>query len=343
MAVNVFLSSRVWAEPLNAFGLRHHVAALYEEVFRDREVRMYPREREGGLLAAGLRHLPTLLAGDVNVLAQGYPVVTGALASWVRRNPGLIMHTWKVPGISDRRLSARAYDVLLRRVINRARAVVVANHLQRRQIEALGVACPVIFAPVTVDSRFWHPEPDKMDIDLARFELKRDSYVLTVGGTDRDETYAARVAGLLGLLYVRATYDKHSAERARLQLACENLEGHSRILVNSSHVELRALYAGARIICLPTVTRTNPAGLSSMVEAMACGALVGIPESLAEGYVVDGSNGLVLSDVPEDFAARVVLAAARVPSIRLAVRKFAEEQLNVLRVGTNLRSKLLAE
>ena len=122
MVVNLFLSSHIWVKPLNAFGVRQHVAALYEDVFRGYDVRVFPKDSTTALLADGLLHFPALLGGKVNVIAPGYPVVAGALASWVRRNPGLIVHTWKVPGMSDERRSARAYDCLLRRVIGRARA-----------------------------------------------------------------------------------------------------------------------------------------------------------------------------------------------------------------------------
>ncbi len=219
MVVNLFLSRHTWTLPLNAFGVRQHVAALYEEVFRGCDIRIYPKGPVGGPLTAGLRYLPALRSGEINVIAPGYPVVAGALASWVRRNPGFIVHTWKVPMGADERLSARAHDFLLHRVIDRARAVVVVNMTQKRQLEAMGIACPVVFAPVSVYSQFWQPNPDGMDDVLTHFGLEISGYVLTVGGPDRDEIYAAQLARSLGLPYVRATYDIHSAKHAGLQLA----------------------------------------------------------------------------------------------------------------------------
>ena len=341
MVVNLFLSTHVWTLPLNAFGVRQHVAALYEEVFRGCDVRVYPKRPTGRLLTDVLRHLPALLAGEVNVLAPDYPVVAGALASWIRRNPGFIVHTWKVPGVSDERLSARIHDHLLRRVIGRARAVVVVSMTQKRQLEAIGVTCPVVFAPVSVDCRFWHADP--VDDVLAHFGLAKRGYVLTAGGIDRDEIYAAKLASLLGLSYVRASWDVDSAERARLQLARENLEGHSRILINPSDVELRALYAGAWLVCLPTLTKTNPAGLTSLVAAMACGAAVAVPETIAEGYVEDGTNGLVLRGAPAEFAARLLSEKDELPSIRQMARKFAETRLNNLTVAQQVRAQFQSE
>lgn len=343
MVVNLFLSSHVWTAPLNVFGVRQHVAALYEEVFRGSELRVYPRNQKGGLLVNGLRHLPALLSGEISVLTQGYPVITGALASWIARNPRLIVHTWKVPGLSDARISARAYDLLLRRVINRARAVVVVSKVQKRQLEALGVSCPVVFAPVSVDSAFWREDPEDLDNVLLHFGLAKHGYVLTAGGPDRDEVYAAKLASLLGMPYVRTTYDIHTAELARLQLARENLESHTRILVRPSDVELRALYAGAGLVCLPTLTRTNPAGLTSLVEGMACGAAVAIPETIAEGYVEDGENGLVLRWSPDEFAARMLSLHDKLPIIRQKARQFAESELNNVTVARQVKAQFQAE
>jgi len=343
VVVNLFLSTHVWTLPLNAFGVRQHVAALYEEVFRGCDVRVYPKRPTGHLLVEVLRHLPVLLAGEINVLAPDYPVVAGALASWLRRNPGFIVHTWKVPGVSDRRLSARIHDYLLRRVIDRARAVVVVSMTQKRQLETMRVTCPVAFAPVSVDCLFWRADPVDMDDVLKHFGLAKRGYVLTAGGIDRDEIYAAKVASVLGLTYVRASWNADSAERARLQLTRESLEGHSRILVNPSDVELRALYAGAWLVCLPTLTRTNPAGLTSLVAAMACGAAVAVPETIAEGYVEDGTNGLVLRGTPDEFAARLLSERDELSSIREMARKFAETRLNNLTVAQQVRAQFLAE
>ena len=343
MAVNLLLSTHVWTLPLNAYGVRQHVAALYEEVFRGCDVRVYPKRPTGNLLSDVLRHLPVLLGDEVNVLAPDYPVVAGALATLVRRNPALIVHTWKVPGVSDERLSARVYDFMLRRVIDRARSVVVVSMTQKRQLEALGVSCTVLFVQVSVDSRFWHPDPVGMDDLLAHFGLEKRGYVLTVGGSDRDEAYAAHVAGMMGLPYVRATYNVHTAETARLQLASENLESHSRILIKPSDVELRALYAGAWLVCLPTQTRTNPAGLTSLVEAMACGAAVAIPETIAERYVEDGTNGLVLRGAPDEFAARLLSKRDNLTMIGQRARKFAEIELNNLTVAQRVRDQFRSE
>jgi hypothetical protein len=89
------------------------------------------------------------------------------------------------------------------------------------------------------------------------------------------------------------------------------------------------------------MTKTNPAGLSAMVEAMACGALVGIPEYLAEGYVTDGVNGLLLSERPQEFAERVLNYSGGVSFMRSTAREFADRALNVRLVAANLQTFLV--
>ena len=341
--MNIFLTSHVWTIPLNKFGVRQHVAALYEEIVKGEDVHVYPKDASSGLLLNVVRHLPALFSGELNIITQGYPIVAGALVSFVRKDPSLIVHTWKVPGYTDARLSARIYDVMLRRAIKKAKAVVVASRPQKRQLKAMGVTCPVFFAPVTVDCQFWKPSPEGMEEILTKFGLTKAGYVLTVGGSDRDEVYAAHVAKRIGLPYVRTTYDVRLAERVKLKLVSENLESISRVLVYPSYVELRALYAGALLVCLPTITKTNPAGLTSLVEAMACGAVVAVPEPIAEGYVEDGINGFVLRGEAKEFADRLISKNSDLLLIKQIARRFAEIELNNINVAQQVRKRLLSE
>ena len=192
---------------------------------------------------------------------------------------------------------------------------------------------------MSVNSLFWHADPVGLDDVLMHYGLEKRGYMLTVGGNDRDEIYAAKAARILGLPYVRVTYDINTAESARIHIARESLEGHSRILINPSDVEMRALFAGAWLVCLPTVTRTNPAGLTSLVVAMACGAAVAIPETIAEGYVEDGANGLVLNAGANNFAERLLSGSDDLPLIRKMARKFAVTKLNNLTVAQQVRAQ----
>jgi glycosyltransferase involved in cell wall biosynthesis len=340
MAVNLFLSSHVWLGARSPNGPKHHFRLLYEEVFRGHAIAVFPKRPDSWLLLGAVRNVPAVLQGDLNVLGPGYPVISGALASLVKRDPRIIVHTWKVPGATDHHLTAHAYDAALRRAMGLAKAVVVASLVQKRQIEAIGVSCPVLFAPVTVDSVFWHPDPHDRQNVLNRFDLRERGYILTVGGTDRNERYAAVVAKSLGLTYVRSTYDIEIAELARNELSRSDLAENIRVLVNPSDTEVRALYAGAFLVCLPTRTRTNPAGLSALVEAMACGTVAAVPEDLAEGYFSDGISGLTLGGTADEFSMRVLAIRDRFPVIAKRAREVAETALHQRTVGERIRSEM---
>lgn len=325
---------------MNSDGVRQHVAALYEEVFRDFDLRIFPKSLSHGFITDVIRHFLVLPFGKFNVLSQGYPFATGALWTWLQRDLGLIVHTWKVPGLSDERLTAKINDTLLRRVISSARAVVVVSMTQKRQLESMKISCPVFFARVSVDSQFWHSDAFRSPGVLKKFGLERGAYVLTAGGPDRDEVYAAQVAKLFGLTYVRASWDNNTTKRSIQVLASNNLDAHAQILENPTDIELRSLYANSFLVCLPTLTRTNPAGLTSLVTAMACESVVAVPDSIAEGYVNDGVNGFILSDSPSDFVARLRTKVDTFDSVRRMAREFAQNHLNNFIVARELRSQL---
>jgi glycosyltransferase involved in cell wall biosynthesis len=339
MSINIFLSTYSWTLPLNSFGVRQHVVALYDQVFMDQGHRIFPTRPINNLALNVLRHFLPALLGKLNVVSQGYPFILGGLISLLRPDPKLIVHTWQIPGSTEDRLSSKVNDILLRHIARRASAVVVVSLAQKRQFEAIGVSCPVLLAKVSVDSKFWHANPVEADDVLREFNLTKEGYILTAGGPDRDEIYASKVARLLGLTYVRASWDAATTARSRQQLADHGLDAHSLILTNPSDIELRSLYSAAFSVCLPTLTRTNPAGLTSLATAMACGGIVAVPESISEGYVVNGVNGYILTDSPEEFVAKLRAHSDERNAMRSAARTFAQTELNNFTVAQRLRNQ----
>lgn len=103
------------------------------------------------------------------------------------------------------------------------------------------------------------------------------------------------------------------------------------------------LYKGAFVVCLPTITRTNPAGLTALVEAMSCGGVVAIPAEIGEGYVEDGVSGFLLDQEPGVLAGRLRVAGARMQQLRVAARETAQGTLNVVTVATQLRNAILGQ
>jgi len=340
--VNIFLSSFVWSQPRPGSGIRHHVLDLYSRVFSNEGYVVYPTRPVSFDILGALWHLTKFKSGTFNVVTQGYPVIAAFLALLLGMRVRLIVHTWKVPGHTDDRLTARLYDLALDRLIRSADLVVVASEQQRRQLSEKYPKIRICFAPVTVDCEYWSPDRDAEGDPavLSNFGLKRERYVLTVGGNDRDERFGILLARELGLKYVRATNDRQLVGQVaaiRDELGAADV---AKVLLNVSDGELRVLYRNAYIVCLPTFTRTNPAGLSALVEAMACGAVVAVPASIAEGYIEDAINGFVLSEHPKDFSYRLTGLQSQFSSVRRRARQTAVKELAQETIAEHVRGQL---
>jgi len=297
--VNILLPDLSYSSPRNKAGVRHHLYDLYTSVFHGQDTRVYPTEKVQNILYSAIRDLFRVRSGSLNVVTQGYSVLTVYAAALLWKDIRIIVHTWKVPGFSDKRITASVYDYLLDKVINKSMMVVVASKKQERQIRLLYPDVQTFFAPVTVDTKFWSPGEDTTRL-LSRYGLKENNYILTVGGNDRNEEICMKVAERLGVPYIRVTKNQPVIDHVKAVEKALNKPGITTILSNISDTDLIALYHNAFVVLLPTITRTNPAGLSSLVEALSCASVVVVENDLAEGYVIDGENGMVLTDLNVD-------------------------------------------
>lgn len=261
------------------------------------------------------------------------------------RDAKIIVHTWKIPGHSDQRWTAGMYDHILDYLIRKADLVVVASMKQLTQLEESYPSLPRYFAPVTVDCRFWSPSTDReQDLQrLASLDVKHGGFVLTVGDSDRDEKLGLSIARGLGWPYVRVTKDKRQIELLRRAEQEFDLRETTKVLVDVSDEDLRALYRSAFVVSLPTVTRTNPAGLSALTEAMACAAVVLAPRDISEGYITDHVNGVTFDTWDADKAVNKILqfSPGELTSMGTMAREFAIANLNSQKVAEGLRKALL--
>jgi len=290
--VNILLPDFSYSYARNEAGVRHHLYELYTKVFSGQNVNILPAIKARNILSAAIRSFFTIRSGSLNVVTQGHSVLATYAATMIRRDIRIIVHTWKVPGFSDDKITAYIYDYILRKLIRKSLIIVVASRKQERQLKGLFPSVPTFFAPVTVNTEFWMPKTNIAPL-LVTYGLKESSYVLTVGGNDRNEEIGMRVAGLLGLQYVRVTKNQSVIDRIKVVEKELNMSGMTIILSNIGDADLRVLYQSAFVVILPTITDTNPAGLSSLVEALSCGAMLAVGADLAEGYIVDGENGIV--------------------------------------------------
>ena len=342
--VNLLFSSIDWTRPRNAAGVRHHVFDMYTRAFASASFRVYPTRSSGNWLTQTVYHAFRIGPSSVNVVAPGFPVLSAYLAQRVVRGAKVVVHTWKVPGYTSRRWTARAYDCVLDDLIRKAVLVVVASRKQLAQMSERYPGVPVLFAPVTVDCQFWCPDAGRGEDAhrLSTLGVDRDGFVLTVGDSDRDEALGVEIAARLARCYVRVTKDKRQVRMLRQAEEAVRSGERAKVLLDVSDEDLRALYRAAYVVSLPTLTRTNPAGLSALTEAMACGALVLAPEELCNGYIVDQVSGVTFNVWDAGKVSRKMLQITpdRLEAIRTEARRMAMVELSSERVAANLRQVL---
>jgi len=338
---NIFLPNLSYISPRNRSGIRHHLFDLYSNVFDGQVVTVLPVDNVHNLLLKAALNYSKIVSGSLNVVTQGYSVLSSYAAMLTMPDIHIIVHTWKVPGHTDGRLTSKIYDYFLSQIIKKSVLTVVASKKQEREIRALFPHVRILFAPVTVDSTFWTPECDQPDV-LEKYNLEKDRFILTVGGNDRYEEISLGVAEWLGVQYIRVTRNKSIVNLVRETERKMGLSGKTIILNNISDTELISLYRNALIVLLPTKTKTNPAGLSSLVEAMACGGIIATHRDLAEGYIVDNVNGLLLNDYDINNVAKRLenIGGKTRLLVKANARKFAVKSLNSELVAANFKAVL---
>jgi glycosyltransferase involved in cell wall biosynthesis len=339
--VNIFLSTKRWTKTLaDGVDLKQHVYALYERVFEEKEMELFPKESDISFVKGVYRYLYIAYKSKLNILCPDYPVILGFILSIIKFKNNNVFHTWVVPFHSKNSLKAFLFDVIKYLGMFRSLAIVVASSHQKELLRKIGINKPIFFSPVSVDSNFWFHESCKDT--LAKFGLEKGSYVLTVGGSDRDEIYSAKLAKILKLNYVRCGYDKDILALAKINLNKQDLLGHTTFIHNPSHAELRVLYSDCALLCLPTIIKTNPAGLSSLVEGMSCGALVAFPSELAAGYFNDEEAGLFLKRSAQDFSDKFNRTKTLHSVIKVNARNNAVKELNISKISKCLKRDLIS-
>jgi len=135
----------------------------------------------------------------------------------------------------------------------------------------------VSFVPHPVDHRFFHPAP-------------LGNTILCPGNHMRDEEVVGAIqkAGIAQV--VRCTTHRgillyHRRQRTGVEVYC-----------CKSMSDVLKLYHRSKIVILPVVPDIIPAGITSMLEAMACARVVIAPRcKAAAGNMQDGVNGVILS------------------------------------------------
>lgn len=195
------------------------------------------------------------------VVMQGRSLFYGFFRLFFKRK-GLIVYTWVIPGIGVRSsFTSRLYHFVLRYVMKRSKIVVSSKHQQ--EVLAIQGYRNVYLWFVYAQNNYWR------DLSVSKLSIC-EPYCLVVGGNDRNERLGLELAQKLGCILYRVSKDKGVLRNF------ENLAGEYSFTVRSLHNVsddvLKYLYQNARWVFCFTDTSTNPAGLTAVTEAAACGA-----------------------------------------------------------------------
>lgn len=176
-------------------------------------------------------------------------------------------------------LGWRPRDLVRRYVVPRVDHVVTLTaHSRDALLRAHNRIPPVSVLTAGVDEAFYSPISAVPTVD-----------VLAVG-EDQSRDFGTLLEACRGLacsitLKTRRRLDIPAEMRGRVTVIRERL----------SDVELRALYATARIVCLPLAPTENPGGISTLLEAMAMGKpIVASDHGTVRDHLIDGRDGLVV-------------------------------------------------
>ncbi len=241
----------------------------------------------------------TLLSSDLIIASQGVPIIVTSIVKAIFRKKQIFVHTWKVPDVKGNNQSV--YDVFLRFLIRRSEIVIVNSKKQEKQIVKDYPKKKVLFLRYTVNSAYWNKK-NESDSEFSN-DISKRNYILTAGGNDRKEKLCMKVADELGYTYLRTTNNVRQYEKLK-PLFSENKNHLLMKCLNDR--EMVKIYHNAKAVLLLTDTNTNPAGLTTMLEAMSCGALVICYDELANDYLMNKVDGIVIKDEQEKLIVTIV-------------------------------------
>jgi glycosyltransferase involved in cell wall biosynthesis len=214
----------------------------------------------------------TLVRGlALAVLAGRYDLAVGfhgsgllaAIVRWIggSRKRNLVLIMFRPPRMTGWR------SRLIRRAARLIRAVLIVSPDQADEFAAaLGLPRSRIHViPFGVDTSFF-----------TRSWRGTGDYVLVVGDADRDNAAVARVASA-GHRVIKTSMERRDVAALRTFAGAERVTLKRHV----SYLELRELYANARLVISPLQSAGHPAGLTSLAESIASGCPVLISDGLA--------------------------------------------------------------
>lgn len=206
-------------------------------------------------------------------------------------------------------------DMVRRIVLPRVDHVIaLTEHSRQDVLRAHGRAVPVSVLSSGVDAAFYAPRsrPPTTDVLAVGDNYSRDFHTLLEACRELDCSITLKT-------------------RKKLTIPSDMERRVTIIRDRISDVELRELYAAARIVCLPLVPTENPGGISTLLEAMAMGKpIVASEHGTVRDHLLHGREGLVVP--PRDAGA-----------MREAIATLLREPALAHSLGVAARRRVVAE
>ena len=159
----------------------------------------------------------------------------------------------------------------------------------------------VTFLPTNIDQRFFRgdapPPPPRGADEPPKVLPVADSYALAVGMESRDYPTLQRAMAMPQFSHIRMHVVASGWSPGAGYAPASGISDASNITVGSRYTsqELRALYAGARLVVFPLNEVTYAAGVTGMMEAMAMSkAVVASDTPGIRDYTRDGKCGAIV-------------------------------------------------
>lgn len=286
----------------------------------------------GGVLLA-IRALFVLSRYDVVLTWYGPSTVVLAARILLRwKRPRIAVLAWRPFDTKSR--GARHFLKRLRTKIlfSMADKILVVSSLQKEQFKReLGLEEDRIeFIPYAIDCGFFHsvgsagrcPGSDAAPV------------LLMTGNADRDDNMILKAIKNERVRLKRVTSVSSVAKHVR---ECVEREGADNVelLQCVPYVQMRSLLAESSLVVLPIETTDQPAGLTSLLEAMSMGRPIVTTKGLSTAdYVEEGETAILLE--PSDDAAswtRTILELLgnqnKLDQLGLSARRRAKERFNL--------------
>ncbi|HXI96072.1 MAG TPA: glycosyltransferase family 4 protein [Candidatus Acidoferrum sp.] len=285
-------------------------------------VRTRSRWRSSLHVAAALRHLP----GYGVVFSDGEHV--GIPLALAMRGLGLTTPHLVI----GHHLTSRAKVPLLRnlRAHERMNRILVHSRLQEELARGrLGIPdAKLAFVPYYADQEFWRP-----------MGAAEERLVVSAGSEHRDYATMAAACGDLDARVYIAAGSVHSPSSTFSNPARWPPNFESGF---ASYAALRELYSRASVVVVPVVETDFQAGVTTVLEAMACGKAVVTSATRGQaGVVRHGITGICVPPGDSDELKRVVQRLLSSPGERARLGRAAREAI-VDEYGVELYARRLA-